>query len=171
MSLRETFSILFVSSLLILGCSPKASDIVVLEVGMTKVNLAEYEYYFTRISGNFDSARQSSTEKREQFLDLLTNYKLEVNDAYDRNLLNDPDIVNELAEMRSSLASAFMLEHGITEPGIKRLYDRRKEEIRVQHILLSVKPDAAPEETAKAYSTAMDIIRRAAKLLEQQEKS
>jgi peptidyl-prolyl cis-trans isomerase SurA len=41
------------------------------------------------------------------------------------------------------------------------MYDRRTEEIRAQHILLSVKPDAQGEDTLKAYNKALDLIRRA----------
>ena len=42
----------------------------------------------------------------------------------------------------------------ITEPGVHRMYDRRSEELRARHILFMVKPDAAPEETLKAYTKA-----------------
>ncbi|MBI1803388.1 MAG: peptidylprolyl isomerase [Ignavibacteriae bacterium] len=143
------------------GCSPKASDVVVLEVGTSKVSLVEYEDFYTRNSGSRDAAKRSSTEEREHFLDLLTNYKLKLQDAYDNSLLDDPEIRKELAEYRSSLASTFMLEREITEPGIKQLYERRKVNIHAGHILLSVKPDASPEDTLKAYTKARDLIQRA----------
>ncbi len=143
------------------GCSPKSSDVVVLEVGTSKVSLAEYEDFFTRNSGSRDVARNSSPEDREHFLDLLTNYKLKLQDAYDNNLLNDLEIQKELAEYRSSLASTFMLERELAEPGIRQLYDRRKINIHAAHILISVKPDASPEDTIKAYAKAVDLIRRA----------
>ncbi|HZY09580.1 MAG TPA: peptidylprolyl isomerase, partial [Bacteroidota bacterium] len=145
---------------LLIGCSPRVSDMLVLEVGTTKVMLNEYETFFAKNSGGWDVVQQSSIEERERFLDLLTNYKLKLQDAHDRNLLNDSDIVHELREYRSSLASTFMLEKELTEPGIQQLYERKKEEIRAQHILLSVKPDAPPEDTLTAYQKAMEIIHR-----------
>mgnify|MGYP001209281630 FL=1 len=143
------------------GCSPKASDIIVLEVGPAKVSLADYENFYTRNSGGWETARNTSMEEREHFLDLLTNYKLKLQDAVDRNLANDSDVVKEIAEYRASLASTFMIDKDITEAGIRDLYDHRKEEIRAQHILLKLSPTASPEETLKAYTKAMDIIRRA----------
>ncbi|HTK81051.1 MAG TPA: peptidylprolyl isomerase [Bacteroidota bacterium] len=149
-------------SMMIYACAPKTSDIVVLEVGPSKVTMSEYESFFTRNSGGWDVAKQSSMEERERFLDLLTNYKLKLRDAYDKNLINDSDIVRELREYRTSLASTYILDRELTEPGVKLLYERRKEYIRPQHILLSLKPDASPEETLKAYSKAMEIIRLAA---------
>jgi len=143
------------------GCSPKASDIVVLEVGTSKVTLSEYEDFYTRNSGSRDVARTSTPEDREHFLDLLTKYKLKLQDAYDNNLLNDGEIQKELGEYRSSLASSFMLERELTEPGTRQLYERRKVNIHAAHILISVKPDASPEDTLKAYAKAVDLIRRA----------
>lgn len=57
--------------------------------------------------------------------------------------------------------SASMHEKGLTGPGVKLLPDRRQEEVRTQHILVSMKPSASPEDTLKAYMKAVDIIRRA----------
>ena len=148
-------------SLAIFGCSPKASDIIVLEVGPTKVTMSEYENFFTRNSGGWDIAQQSSMEERARFLDLLTNYKLKLQDAYDRNFINDTDIVRELREYRTSLASTYVLDRELTDPGVNLVYQRRREYIRPQHILLALKPDASPEETLKTYIKAMEIIRRA----------
>jgi peptidyl-prolyl cis-trans isomerase SurA len=121
----------------------------------------EYENFYTRNSGGWDAARQSSMEERERFLDLLTNYKLKLQDAYDKNLINDTDIVRELREYRTSLASTYILDRELTEPGVKLLYQRRQEYVRPQHILVSLKPDASLQDTLEAYKKAMDIIRRA----------
>jgi peptidyl-prolyl cis-trans isomerase SurA len=154
------FSIV-VFTLLVGGCSPKASDIVVMEVGQTKVSLAEYENFYTRNTGGWETARNSTLEERAHFLDLLTNYKLKLQDAVDRNLINDTDVVREIKEYRASLASTFMVDKEITEHGIQELYDHKKEEIRAQHILIKLAPTASPEETLKAYTKAIDIIRRA----------
>jgi peptidyl-prolyl cis-trans isomerase SurA len=147
-------------SLCLIGCSPKYGEMVVLEVGKSKVTLSEYETFFTRNSGGLETARQSSPEERERFLDLLTNYKLKLQDAYERKLQNDSDIVEELREYRSSLASTFMLDRELIDPGVKQMYDRRKEELRAQHILISVKPDAQPADTLAAWTKAMDVIHR-----------
>src|SRR5713226_5086565 len=89
-------TLLFCLSLLAMGCAPKASDIVVLEVGPHQVSLDEYENFYARNSVNRDSAGRSSIEERGRFLDLLANYKLKLQDAYDRNLYNDTDVVREL---------------------------------------------------------------------------
>ncbi len=143
------------------GCSPKASDIVVLQVGNSKVSLADYESFYTKNTGSAEAAGKGSLEDREHFLDLLTNYKLKLQDAYDRNLLADPEIQKELADYRSSLASSYILQHEVTEPGINLLYERKKVNMRAKHILISVREDAPPADTLKAYEKAVDVIRRA----------
>ncbi len=140
------------------GCSPSVGDLVVLEVGPSRVNLADYQTFYLKNNANIEAAKKSTQEEREHFLDLLTEYKLKLQDAYDRNLLNDPEIQNELKEYRSSLASSFLLEKELTEPGIKQMYERRKQNIRAQHILISVRQDASPEDTLKAYQKALEVI-------------
>lgn len=148
-----------VSLLLLQGCSPKASETVVLEVGARKVTLGEYENFFVRNSGG-DAVRQSSLEERNRFLDLLTNYKLKLEDAKDRNLMNDSEIIAEMKEYRQTLASTYLVDKEITEPGVRRMYDRRTEELRARHILFSVKADAPPADTLRAFEKAADIINR-----------
>jgi peptidyl-prolyl cis-trans isomerase SurA len=143
------------------SCAPKYDDQVVLEVGKSKITMRDYESFYLRNSAGIDAARQSTPEERERFLDLLTNYKLKLEDAYDRNLLQDPEIMKELKEYRATLASTYLIEKEITTPGIKQLYDRRRNQVHVQHILIAMKPDAGPDDTLRLYAKAMDVIKRA----------
>jgi peptidyl-prolyl cis-trans isomerase SurA len=147
-------------SVILAGCSPKLSDTVVLEVGKNQVTLHEYETFYLKSSGSIDLARQSSLDERERFLDLLTNYKLKLQDAYDRNIPNDSDVVSELRDYRVSLATTFITERELIEPNLRKLYDRKREEIRAKHILLNVSATATPEETLAVYNKAMDIVHR-----------
>ena len=143
------------------GCAPKYDDQIVLEVGQHKVTMRDYETFYLRNSTTLDVARKSTPADREHFLDLLTNYKLKLQDAYDRHLIDDPEITKELHEYRATLASTFLIEKEISGPGIRRLYERRQKQVHVQHILLPMKPDASPQDTLKLYTKATDIIRRA----------
>jgi peptidyl-prolyl cis-trans isomerase SurA len=154
------FIIFFIITLLIAGCATKSSDIVVLEVGKDKVSLAEYEKFFSQNSGGWEGGKKSTMEEREHFLDLLANYKLKIKYAVDQNLMNDSEIVKEITDYRSSLASTFLIEREITDPAINEIYNHKKEELRAKHILLKLTPNALPEETLKVYTKAMDIIRR-----------
>ncbi|MGA2623177.1 MAG: peptidylprolyl isomerase [Bacteroidota bacterium] len=152
---------LFAFSLALIGCSPREGDAIVLEVGPTKVPLREYESFYARNSGGWDSGKRSTMEEREHFLDLLTDYKLKLQDAYDRNIPGDPELRDELRQYRSSLAATFIIDKEVTEPGIQSTYDRRHEEIRAQQILISVKNNAPAGDTLAAWEKATDIIKHA----------
>jgi peptidyl-prolyl cis-trans isomerase SurA len=142
------------------ACSPKAGESVVLEVGASKVTLKEYEDFYARNSIAGDTLANTPIEERERFLDLLTRYKLKLQDASDRNLAEDPEVKKELRDYRASLAVTYLIEKEITEPGLKLLYDRKTEEIRAKHILVAVKPESPPADTLKAYEKVMSIIAR-----------
>ncbi|MFI5253161.1 MAG: peptidylprolyl isomerase [Bacteroidota bacterium] len=160
-SLKQLIFIIFGITFFLIGCAPKESESVVAEIGSHKVNMGEYENFFAKNSGGWEAAKDSTMESREHFLDLLVNYRLKLQDAYDRNLQNDPELVSEITEYRSSLASSFIIDKEITTPGVQHLYDLKKEEIRAQYILIALKQDATPEDTAKAWSKAMEVVKLA----------
>ena len=148
------------SAFLLAACSPKAGESVVLEVGPSKVTLKEFEDFYARNSVAGDTLSNTPLAERERFLDLLTRYKLKLQDAADRNLAEDPEVNKELRDYRASLATTYIIEKEITEPGIRLLYDRKTEEIRARHILVAVKPEASPADTLTAYRKAVEIIGR-----------
>jgi peptidyl-prolyl cis-trans isomerase SurA len=145
------------AALIFSSCSPKAGETVVLEVGPTKVTMQEFENFYRKNSLQADSTANTPAE-RERFLDLLTRYKLKLQDAADRNLGDDPEVKKELKDYRASLATTYLIEKEISEPGVRLLYDRKTEEIRAKHILVAVKPEASPADTLKAYEKAVGII-------------
>ncbi len=152
--------ILSIIFLFLIGCSPKYSELVVAKIGDTQLKLGEYEKFYIKNTGSFEVAKNSSRKEREDFLDLLVKYKLKLKDAYDKNLLSDPEIIEELEEYRASLASTYLLDKDLVEPSLKKLYDRMKEEIRASHILIRLDQNASPEDTLKAYTKAMELIER-----------
>src|SRR3970282_697291 len=52
------------------------------------------------------------------------------------------------------------MENKITRPWIDTLYQRRLEEVRARHILISVGENASAQDTLKAYEQATDIIKK-----------
>lgn len=140
---------------ILVGCS---SSPTILQIGDEKISLEEYERLYERNVGNREVALKSSLEDREKFLQLLTNYKLKLRDAYDRNLLMEKDVQDELRDYRTSVATTFLVEREVTEPALRSMYERRKEELRASHILLRLDANASPEDTLKVWNRAMDII-------------
>ena len=58
----------------------------------------------------------------------------------------------------ASVTQSFIIEKELSEPGIQRLYDRKKEELRASHIFFRLKPNATPDDTLMAYIRAMNVI-------------
>jgi peptidyl-prolyl cis-trans isomerase SurA len=150
-----------VSTLLVWGCSPKGGSDIVAQVGNEKVDIAEYERFYTRNGGGLENARKSTQQDREHFLDLLTEYKLKLLDAYDHHLDDDSSINAEIRDYRTSLASSFLIDQDLNNPGVEKMYARRHEELRARHIEIAVRQGVAPEETLKAYVKALEVIKRA----------
>jgi len=138
----------------LVGCSPAVQEYVALEVGTEKVTLREYEHFFEKNSGSSDAAKKASQEDRDRFLELFTNYKLKLQDAYAHDLPNDPDVQKELREYRASVASTYLVDRELTEPALRALYERKKEELRPAHILIRINP----QDSTGAYNHAVDII-------------
>ncbi len=155
------FAIFFaIVPLVVTGCSPKQQEIVA-TVGQDPITLQDYESLYLKGAGNRDSAAASSMQERERFLDLMVNYRLKLADARRSKLDQRPEIVNEVQQYKGGLAASFITEREISGPGVRRLYDRRSEEIRASHILLMLNPKASPEDSAKAYKKAYEIIQAA----------
>jgi peptidyl-prolyl cis-trans isomerase SurA len=152
-------AIIAIVPILLTGCSPKQQQVVA-TVGQEPITLKEYETLYLKGSGNRDSAAAASMQERERFLDLMVNYKLKLADAQRLKLDQKPEIINEVESYKGGLAASFVTEREITGPGLQKLYERQSEEIRPSHILLTLNPKASPEDSAKAYTKAYEIIKQ-----------
>jgi peptidyl-prolyl cis-trans isomerase SurA len=142
------------------GCSPKANDAVVASIGEKSITLSDYEKMYVKSNSSGEPAANSTQEEREKFLALMINFRLKLADAYRQGLEKSPEIIGELDQYKGSLAASFLTEHNVTRPGLQKLYERRKTEIRASHILLTVPTGAKPEDTLAVYAKAADLIAR-----------
>ncbi|MDH4070262.1 MAG: peptidylprolyl isomerase [Ignavibacteria bacterium] len=131
-------------------------DAVVASIGDEEISLGEYETMFLKTSSSLEAARESTMEERERFLDLLTNFRLKLADAYATGLENDPEVRGEMNLYQGSLATSYLIDRDVTRPGIRGLYDERQTEYRASHILLSY----SEEDSAGAYTKAYELIKR-----------
>lgn len=147
-----------VCSLVLSACSPTAGDLVVARVGKQDVTLAEYEKLYLKSVGNRAQAAASTQEEREKFLDLLTKFKLKLTDAYEQGLDRRPEVRSEIEQYKGSLVASFLTEREVNAPGVRKMYESRKIEVRASHILLSLAPNASADDSARAYKLAYEII-------------
>jgi len=142
----------------ILGGCASQQNVVVATVGGDNITLDEFNTMFAKSNGGKDSSQKATADDREKFLDLYVKFKLKVKDAYAKGYQNSPDVQSELQDYKKNLAVTMLIENKITQPAIRRMYDRRLYEVRSSHILLQMAPKATPADTLKLYEKAMKII-------------
>lgn len=114
----------------ITACS-SVPESVLARVGDDTLRVPEYEAMFlrTRLSPPLDMA------DREAFLDTYIDYRLKLQEARAQGLDQRPEITEDVARYRDQLALTFLYQRELTDPGVATLYQRRLEEISLQHAL------------------------------------
>ena len=148
-----------VLSFLFVSCSPKHSEIVLAELGDANVKMEEFEDAYIKNAGGLEQAKTDSLNKLKNFLDLYANFKMKLRDASVRGFEQDSELMNELNDYKKKVGVTFILEKNIVDPGVQELYNRRKWELRVSHIM--VRPDSTGEEAARLKAvTILDSIKK-----------
>ena len=78
---------------------------------------------------------------------------MKLRDAEVRGYGDDPALKQELNDYKKKVGVTYLLEKNIVEPGIKDLYDKRKWELRVSHLM--IRPDSSGEEAARKLTQAI----------------
>jgi peptidyl-prolyl cis-trans isomerase SurA len=143
------------------SCTKQTSDIILADVGPEKVTVTEFEHQLSKNSGGWEAAKKLSQAEKEKYLDLLVKFRLKILDAYRRGLDKDPEVLRDIQEYEPSLAASFFLDKVVVAPGLHLLYDRRKEEVRANHILFRFPPKPTPADTLAAWQKASDVLKRA----------
>lgn len=144
----------------LIGCSSKKRDVIA-EIGDEKIYLYEFEnQYLKSIGNNLDTAKVKSLAEKKEYLELMIKFRLKVKDAKDKGYLNSPEIKKDLDDYKKNFISTFLIDKEVVEPHIKELYERKKYEVRVSHILVNLPQTAPQEDSAKAYQKADSIMKR-----------
>jgi peptidyl-prolyl cis-trans isomerase SurA len=128
----------------------------VAKVGSEIITLDEFEKSFARNNGGVSKAKEKSIDDRKNYLDLLIRFKLKVLDAKSQKLDRDPRVQSEVKDYYTTLALSYLTKREVVDPGLKQLYERRKEEIRARHILIQINGT----DTLSAYKRAKEAIEK-----------
>ena len=143
------------------SCSPKQSDIVLSQFGDHQVKMKEFENALVKNAGSVEVAKKDSLSQLKNFLNLYTIFKMKIRDAEVRGYDQDTSLTNELNDYKKKIAVSFFLDKKIVEPGIKDLYNKRKYELRVSHIM--IRPDSSGDKAAlKLANSILDSIKNGA---------
>ncbi|MBS1516668.1 MAG: peptidylprolyl isomerase [Bacteroidetes bacterium] len=152
--------LILISMITIVACSSKKKQVVA-EIGDEKIYLEDFENQYLKTVNNLDSAKNSSMEKRLEFLDLLIKYRLKVKDARERGLLQSEDIQNDLKQYKENFLTSFLIDKEIVEPNIKDLYDKKEYEVRASHILINLPmQNMTPQDSIDAYNKAAEVLKK-----------
>ena len=150
----KQFVLFFLVALFLPYSSDAQDDPVLFSVKNNPVNVSEFLYIYSKT--NREKADFSKTSL-EEYLDLYTKFKLKVQRAKDLRLDTIPSLKQELAGYRKQLADSYLLDKEVTEKLIKEAYERSTKDLQISHIMVSLKKNPSPQDTAKAYKRIMQI--------------
>ena len=146
-----------------------SSQTIVGEFGKYKITLDEFEYAYAKNVGGWVIAEKDSFLQYKDFMDLYLNFRMKLRNAYVRGFDTDPELKKELLDYEEQIGKAYIIEKYIIQPGIKSLYENRKIELRVSHIM--VKPGKDGDEAAYEKANAiLDTIKSGVSFEEMAEK-
>ena len=144
---------LLLSSVLTAQQSP-----VLMTINNKPVTTDEFESMYTK---NLDLVQDEAQKDIDNYLQLFTRYKLELEDAYQKRYDTLPQLKRELKTYRRDLAKKYLSDNDIIDKLVKEAYERKKHDVRVAHILIQLASDAAPKDTLKAYNKIRSIYNKA----------
>ncbi|MEJ8800919.1 peptidylprolyl isomerase [Pontibacter sp. H249] len=157
--------LLVAAALFVAGCTAtKKNDTkepAIATLGTEPISTTEFQYVYEKNNaGNEDAYTRESVK---DYLKLYTNFKLKVKEAESRGLDTTTAFKRELEGYKEQLAQPYLTEKSVTDQLVKQAYDRLGKEVNASHILLTLQPDAAPEDTLAAYNKAIELRQRALK--------
>lgn len=136
-----------VGGIMLQSCSPEHSEIVVAEYGDKAIKMGEFERVYAKNAGGEANAKDDSLSQFKSFLDLYVRYKMKLADAAERGFDKDQSLQDELQDYKLKIGPAYILEKRVVDPALKAIYDKRRWEFRVSHIM--TRPDSTGMEGAK----------------------
>lgn len=156
--IRKAVLLIVISSVFLGGCKTntpkKAAKTPVLEtIDGVEVTSDEFEYVYKKNNSKNENAYSDASIR--EYLDLYTNFRLKVREAEQLGYDTTKEFKTEFKDYERQLAEPYLTEKSVSEKLVKEAYDRSKKEVNASHLLIMVKADASPEDTAKAYKDIM----------------
>lgn len=162
---RVILPFVVLASLFLSSCAPKHADIIVAKFDDEQIKMNEFEKMYAKNSGSYEDAKDDSLSQLKNFLNLYVNFRMKLRDAYVRGFDSNPELNQELKDYEKKVGVSYILEKKILEPGLKSLYDKRKYELRVSHLM--IRPDSNGDQAAEQLATAiLDSIKQGASFSE-----
>ncbi|MEP1150406.1 MAG: peptidylprolyl isomerase [Balneola sp.] len=129
----------------------KIDGVVVGTVGDQKITYGELKNNL-----NSDPNKQSSLKELEEFLPIYLEYKAKIKFAQDNGIFDSPKLVKELEIYAKQASYSYWINNRIKEAEFDYYYKRASTEVKSEHILISVPPNASPSDTLAAYKRLIE---------------
>lgn len=133
---------------------------VLLTIDGTPVYANEFKRVYEK---NLDLVQDESQKDIDGYLELFIDYKLKIAEAKAQGLDQDEVYKAELTKYRDQLSRNYLFEDKFTEDLAREAYDRGKQEVNANHILIRVGYEATPQDTLAAYNKIKTVRERALK--------
>ncbi|MFN3596766.1 MAG: peptidylprolyl isomerase [Rubricoccaceae bacterium] len=137
--------------------APGAASPVVATWSGHQLSLDAFEQAYAEADGLVQTTPETVAERRRDFLERYVNFRLKVLAAREAGYDQDEAYRQEIEGYRDQLAGPYFTDKQILDDIVRDLYEKRKEEIEVSHLLLALPPDAPPADTLAALARANEI--------------
>ena len=143
-----------------LSAQSKLDKKVLMTIGDQEVTVKEFTDVYNKNNLKDDVIEKKSID---EYLDLFVNFRMKVMEAYEMKLDTSAKFQKELSGYRKQLAKPYFTNDEVSEELVEEAYQRKLQDIRASHILITCDKHALPSDTLKAYNKAMDIRKKAVK--------
>lgn len=124
----------------------------ILTVNGEDVSKDEFVYMFKKSNPDVDFTKDNVNE----YFDLFTNYKLKLAEAKAQGIDQDPEVLREIALYEDKLIQSELDKEMMNEL-LQQAKTRLQEEICASHLLVDLRSNPEPIDTALAYKKAMKL--------------
>ncbi len=128
---------------------------IVFTYGKNKVSASEFNKNFRK---NDKPNTKYTKESVDDYLKLYSNFRLKVNDAYQKGYDTSSKYQDELLTYRKQIIKPFLLDKVMNDQLINEAYYRMQHEVRASHILILCKSDANAKDTFEAFNKIKTIL-------------
>lgn len=121
---------------------------ILLHVDTMKVSAGEFLYELKKNNYSSDTITKQDIN---DYLEMYSNFKLKVRDAYARGYDTTNSFIREFNVYKNQLDDSYLTNDSLLDSLTRKVYSRLKYEIRASHILINAPESAAPSDTLKAF--------------------
>ncbi len=146
--------LLILCSVVILSSLSAQEDAVLFTIDKEPITVSEFKYIYEK--NNRDKALYDK-ESLEEYLDLYINFKLKVHRAKELKMHEKESYKQELEGYRRQLADSYVIDREVNDQLVDQIYERKKTDIMLKHILVSVKRKTSDTQQENALTRVAKI--------------